>query len=48
MKAKGKVRATLTDAPEIELDEAFWNRARIVDTRPRRKASGIFGSIPTP
>jgi uncharacterized protein (DUF4415 family) len=39
MKAKGKVRATLTDAPEIELDEAFWNRARIVDTRPRRKAS---------
>jgi uncharacterized protein (DUF4415 family) len=39
MKAKGKVRATLADASEIELDEAFWNRARIVDTRPRRKAS---------
>ena len=39
MKAKGKVRATPADAPEIELDRAFWNRARIVDTRPRRKAS---------
>jgi uncharacterized DUF497 family protein len=39
MKARGEVRATSADAPEVELDEAFWDRARIVGTRPRRKAS---------
>ena len=39
MKAKSKVRATPANAPEMELDEAFWKRARIVETRPRRKAS---------
>jgi uncharacterized protein (DUF4415 family) len=39
MKAKGEVRATPADAPEIELDEAFWEKARIVETRPRRKSS---------
>ena len=39
MKAKGEVGATPADAPEIELDEAFWQKARIVETRPRRKAS---------
>ena len=39
MKARGEVRATPADAPEIELDEAFWDKARIVETRPRRKAS---------
>ncbi len=39
MKAKGEVRATPADAPEIELDQAFWDKARIVETRPRRKAS---------
>lgn len=39
MKARGEVHATLADAPEIELDEAFWEKARIVETRPRRKAS---------
>jgi len=39
MKARGEVRATPSDAPEIELDEAFWNKARIVETRPRRKSS---------
>ena len=39
MKANGKVRATPADAPEIELDEAFWEKARIVATRPRRKSS---------
>ena len=39
MKAKGEVRATPADAPEIKLDKAFWKKARIVDTRPRRKAS---------
>jgi uncharacterized protein (DUF4415 family) len=38
MKARGEVRATLGSAPEIELDEAFWEKARIVETRPRRKA----------
>jgi len=39
MKIKGKVHATPADAPEIELDEAFWKRARIVEARPRRKSS---------
>jgi len=39
MKARGEVRATPADAPEIELDEAFWEKARIVETRPRRKSS---------
>lgn len=39
MKAKSEVRATPADAPEIELDSAFWDKARIVETRPRRKAS---------
>ncbi len=39
MKAKGEVHATPADAPEIKLDEAFWEKARIVETRPRRKAS---------
>ncbi len=39
MKARGDLRATPSDAPEIELDEAFWERARIVETRPRRKES---------
>jgi uncharacterized protein (DUF4415 family) len=39
MKARGEVRATPADAPEVELDEAFWKKARIVETRPRRKSS---------
>ena len=39
MKTKGEVRATPTDAPELKLDEAFWTRARIVESRPRRKSS---------
>lgn len=39
MKAKGEVRATPADAPELKLDEAFWERARIVESRPRRKSS---------
>lgn len=39
MKARGEVRATPANAPEIELDEAFWEKARIVETRPRRKSS---------
>jgi len=39
MKARREVRATPADAPEIELDEAFWEKARIVETRPRQKAS---------
>jgi uncharacterized protein (DUF4415 family) len=39
MKARGEVHATPADAPEIELDQAFWDKARIVETRPRRKAS---------
>jgi uncharacterized protein (DUF4415 family) len=39
MNAKGEVRATPADAPEIELDKAFWDKARIVEMRPCRKAS---------
>jgi uncharacterized protein (DUF4415 family) len=39
MKATGEVHATPADAPEIALDEAFWEKARIVETRPRRKSS---------
>ncbi|MCI0465695.1 MAG: BrnA antitoxin family protein [Beijerinckiaceae bacterium] len=39
MKAKGEVRATPADAPEIELDENFWATAEFVATRPRRKSS---------
>lgn len=39
MKARGEVKATPADAPEIELDEAFWTNARIVATHPKRKAS---------
>ncbi len=39
MKAKGEVRATPANAPEVNLDEAFWDKARIVETRPRRKSS---------
>ena len=39
MKERGEVHATPADAPEIELDNAFWDKARIVETRPRRKTS---------
>ena len=39
MNARGEAPATPAEAPEIELDEAFWESARIVETRPRRKAS---------
>ena len=39
MKARGEVRATPADAPELTLDEAFGERARIVESRPRRKTS---------
>jgi uncharacterized protein (DUF4415 family) len=39
MKAKGEVHPTPDDAPDIELDEAFWQNARIVDTRRPPKAS---------
>jgi uncharacterized protein (DUF4415 family) len=39
LKLKGEVHATPADAPELELDEAFWRKARIVESRPRRKAS---------
>jgi hypothetical protein len=36
MKARHEVAATLADAPTIDLDEAFWEKARIVQTPPRR------------
>jgi len=39
MRAKGLTRATLADAPEIELDEDFWRNAAIVDNAPPRKTS---------
>jgi uncharacterized protein (DUF4415 family) len=37
MRAGGLTKATPADAPEIELDEEFWRRARIVDTAAPRK-----------
>lgn len=37
LRAKGLTKATAADAPEVELDEAFWRNARIVETRPPRK-----------
>jgi uncharacterized protein (DUF4415 family) len=39
MREKGEVGATPADAPELILDEAFWEQARIVESRPRRKSS---------
>ena len=39
MRAKGETHKTPCDAPVIELDESFWENARIVETKPRRKAS---------
>ncbi len=39
MRAKGEITPTPTDAPTIELSQAFWEKARIVETRSRRKAS---------
>jgi uncharacterized protein (DUF4415 family) len=39
MRARNEIAATPADAPTIELDQSFWEKARIVETRPRRKAS---------
>jgi len=39
MRAKSLTKATPADAPEIELDEAFWRNARIVQTATHPKAS---------
>ena len=39
MRAEGLTRGAPTDAPEIELDEAFWRSARIVSTGTPRKTS---------
>ena len=39
MNVRGEVCATPAEAPELELDEAFWEKARIVETRSPRKAS---------
>lgn len=36
MRAQGLTRPTSADAPEIELDEAFWRNARIVQTANRK------------
>ncbi|MFO1067815.1 MAG: BrnA antitoxin family protein [Geminicoccaceae bacterium] len=35
----GRSVRTPDDAPEIELDEEFWEKARIVATAPQRKSS---------
>ena len=37
MKAKGEVRVTPADAPELKPDEAFWKRARIVESQAQSK-----------
>jgi uncharacterized protein (DUF4415 family) len=39
MKSRNEVATTPADAPTIELDQAFLEKARVVETRPRRKAS---------
>lgn len=39
MRARGEAMRTPDDAPEIELDEEFWEKARIVATAPQRKSS---------
>lgn len=39
MRAQGLTNVTPADAPEIELDEAFWRNTRIVSTAERRKTS---------
>jgi uncharacterized protein (DUF4415 family) len=37
MKARGLTKTTPADAPAIELDEAFWRTAAIVETTAPRK-----------
>ena len=37
LRANGLTKATPADAPELQLDEAFWHSARIVETKPPRK-----------
>jgi uncharacterized protein (DUF4415 family) len=39
MQARGLIRETPDDAPEIELDEEFWRHAAIVKTAAPRKTS---------
>jgi uncharacterized protein (DUF4415 family) len=39
MRARGEAHKTPNDAPEIALDETFWKNAKIVETKPRKKAS---------
>ena len=39
MQAQGLTKTTPADAPEIELDDAFWRNARIVSTKEPRKTS---------
>jgi uncharacterized protein (DUF4415 family) len=39
MRAAGLTKATPAEAPETELDEAFWRSARIVSTTEPRKTS---------
>jgi uncharacterized protein (DUF4415 family) len=39
MRAEGLTKATPADAPEIELDEEFWRKARVVNTTASRKTS---------
>ncbi len=44
MKAKGDVRATPADAPELTLDEAFWPRPNSRVTRGHLEARRGFGN----
>jgi uncharacterized protein (DUF4415 family) len=39
MRAKGLTKATPPDAPEIELNEDFWEHAAITETAVPRKTS---------
>ncbi len=39
MRARGEAHKTPDGAPVIELDDIFWKNARIVENKPRRRAS---------
>ena len=41
MRAKGDYVRTAPEAPEIELDEAFWQSARLVMPAPRKEAISL-------
>lgn len=41
LRARGDYVPTAADAPEIEVDEAFWRRARLVEPRRPKVHTGL-------